>query len=168
MIRILWKTLPILSILLLTSCKITQDDDKTYRGKISIKDGDSFTLGNKLSVRLWGIDAPELAQTCVYEGKAQACGKQSAAALQKLAGNQEVICTQQDIDQYERIIAICVTTEGVELNEAMVKQGWAVDYTHYSGAKYRLLEQEAFQAQRGMWQYDHVQSPREWRKDNPR
>ncbi|MEH6727511.1 MAG: thermonuclease family protein, partial [Hyphomicrobiales bacterium] len=50
---------------------------------VRVVDGDSLAIGQK-RLRLVGIDAPELQQTCLRDGKAVQCGlmaKQHLAAL---------------------------------------------------------------------------------------
>lgn len=150
---------------ILSGCN-NNKDASLYEASARVIDGDTIILGNRLLIRLWGIDALEDKQFCELKEEKHLCGKQASEALQQIINDQIITCRQKDIDQYQRIIAICVTSEGVELNKEMVRKGWAVDYTYYSAGTYRLLQHEAFKAQRGMWQYDYIQNPRVWRKEN--
>ena len=59
-------------------------------------------------------------------------------------------CTQRDVDRYGRVVAVCRTESG-ELNMAMVRRGWAVDYTKYSDGRYQSDEQQARHEQLGIW-----------------
>jgi endonuclease YncB( thermonuclease family) len=70
--------------------------------------------------------------------------------LTELTRGRQVECAQQDIDRYGRVVAVCRTVSG-ELNVAMVRRGWAVDYTKYSGGRYRSDEEEARREQLGIW-----------------
>jgi len=40
---------------------------------VRVVDGDGLKIGNQ-SIRLWGIDAPELDQTCELDGRTVPCG----------------------------------------------------------------------------------------------
>ncbi len=156
----------LLYVMVLLSGCIQKDDAPSYEAVASVVDGDTIILGRQLMIRLWGIDALENQQDCRLNNEKHDCGKQAKVALQALIKDQKITCKQKDIDRYGRIIAICKTSQGLQINEQMVRNGWAVDYTYYSGGMYRLLEHQAFQGQKGMWQYDHVQNPRAWRKEN--
>ncbi len=155
----------IILISLLAACT-RNNDAPSYEASARVVDGDTIILGKQLMIRLWGIDALEHQQYCILDNKEHPCGKRAAKALQQLIHDQLITCWQKDIDRYARIIAICKTQQGLELNKEMVQKGWAIDYTYYSGGAYRLLEHQAFKAQKGMWQYDDVQNPRAWRKEN--
>jgi len=78
------------------------------------------------------------------------CGRDSAAVLSELTRGRRVECTQRDVDRYSRVVAVCRTESG-ELNMAMVRRGWAVDYTKYSGGRYQSEEQQARREQLGIW-----------------
>jgi len=70
-------------------------------GPAQAVDGDTLVVGDR-KVRLFGIDAPELDQTCERSGRTWACG---AAAKQMLAGLLSagpVSCLVRDVDRYGR------------------------------------------------------------------
>ena len=61
-------------------------------GKPRIVDGDTIHIG-KTKIRLHGIDAPEMKQTCrTSKGKEQMCGVLAKQALEKLVRGQDVTC----------------------------------------------------------------------------
>ncbi len=70
--------------------------------------------------------------------------------------------TERDIDRYGRVVAVCRTAG--ELYAAMVRRGWAVDYTHYSGGHYRPEERDARRERLGIWS-GRFEMPWEWRAD---
>ena len=129
-------------------------------GKPRIVDGDTLDLAGK-KIRLFGIDAPEGKQTCTLDGKAWACGIEARDALARLIDGKPITCQQRDIDRYKRIVAVC-HVEGLDLNGAMVRQGWALAYRRYSRA-YVEAEDEARLAVVGIWRAK-VTEPWEWRQ----
>jgi endonuclease YncB( thermonuclease family) len=55
-----------------------------FQSRVSVTDGDSFKRGSQ-RIRLFGIDAPELAQECVDgEGQSYSCGQAAKRALKEL------------------------------------------------------------------------------------
>jgi endonuclease YncB( thermonuclease family) len=102
----------------------------TIKGKAKIIDGDTIHIGiNK--IRLHGIDAPEINQSCIYNDEEWQCGKESRLSLKELINNQIVVCESKSVDKYKRFIAICFANR-MNLNKMMVKQGWAIAYKYYS------------------------------------
>ena len=73
-------------------------------GKASIIDGDSIKI-NKKKIRLYGIDAPELKQTCGWLDRG--CGEESKWWLEQIIQNQIITCFYKQKDKYGRIIGIC-------------------------------------------------------------
>jgi endonuclease YncB( thermonuclease family) len=118
-------------------------------------DGDTVRL-NGDRIRLIGMDAPELEQTCTdATGREWACGEAARQALgSRLAG--PLRCEPDGRDRYGRILAYC-SVAGDDLGAAMVRAGLAVSYPEYGGE-----EEEARRARLGMWQGRFV-TPREWR-----
>jgi hypothetical protein len=111
-------------------------------------DGDSLMVGLR-EVRLHGIDAPELSQTCTRSSEAWACGKAAADQLTKLIAGRPVSCMSMGQDQYGRTLGRCRVGE-TDLNQAMVATGYALAYRRYSTA-YVSAEESARVAKRGIW-----------------
>lgn len=115
-----------------------------------VVDGDTFTLGAD-RIRLWGVDAPEGRQVCRDGGgQAYRCGDRARDQLKALIGERPVDCRQRDRDQYGRSVAQC-RAGGVDLGEAMVRAGWAVEYRTFSHGAYAAVEAQAKAAKRGLW-----------------
>ncbi len=131
-------------------------------GPIVVVDGDSLRL-NGNDIRLYGIDAPELDQTCqLADGKSYRCGRDARTYLRKLIARREVKCRLIDIDRYERDISVCKAGD-TELNISMVKGGWAVAYLSHS-LNYAKAEAQARKARKGIWRGD-FDEPQDWRAD---
>jgi len=124
-------------------------------GGARIVDGDSLHLDGR-SIRLEGIDAPELAQTCGRDGREESCGREARRALIELIGDDEVVCRLSGTDKYRRTLARC-TAGGRDLNARMVSGGMAVSY-----GGYRAQESEARGARRGLWA-GPFERPADWR-----
>ena len=117
-------------------------------GRAKVTDGDSFEIG-RTPVRLFGIDAPEGRQSCTRDGRAWDCGNEAARKLRGLIGDRTVSCTQRDIDDYGRTVAVC-RSGGGDLAAEMARAGLAVAYRRYSN-DYVDEESEARAARRGLW-----------------
>lgn len=118
-------------------------------GTPRVADGDSLDFKPR-QVRLWGIDAPELAQTCRRGAQRWDCGRDAKAALAAHLRGSRVQCSVVDIDKHDRAVSRC-TVRGRSVNEWMVRQGWALDYRRYSGGAFAAAEAEARAAKRGIW-----------------
>jgi endonuclease YncB( thermonuclease family) len=129
---------------------------ETSSGIATVVDGDSLRMGQK-RIRLEGIDAPELAQTCISGGRVVNCGRQARDHLRALISGRSVSCEGWQSDKYGRLLARC-TARSIELNAAMVRDGWAVAYGDFA-----LQQAEAQAERRGLWQGD-FELPREWRR----
>lgn len=126
-------------------------------------DGDGIELAGQ-SVRLWGIDAPELRQECSVDGRRYPCGENARDALTAFLGAAAPICETVNRDRYGRQIAKCEIA-GDDLAALMVRSGWAVDYPRYSKGAYADDQDEAEAHKRGLWA-GFFAAPWDWRRDN--
>lgn len=132
---------------------------QTFEGAAQALDGDSLVVGAQ-QVRLFGIDAPELHQTCRKDGESWPCGQLAKDQLAALVAGQHVECRGQGNDGYGRILAICSIGYD-EINRALVEQGWAVAYRQTSDA-YVSAELQAKAQRLGIWGSEFVM-PEEFR-----
>lgn len=123
--------------------------ESSLTGVASVIDGDTIDIAGT-RVRLWGIDAPESSQTCDRGGTPERCGQKSALALSDLIGRRTVDCQIKDTDRYGRQVASC-TVGGFSINEAQVRQGWAVDYGQYSKGAFAAAQSAAQAERAGIW-----------------
>ena len=131
-------------------------------GPARVIDGDTLEIAGQ-RIRLYGIDAPESRQTCSKHGQTYACGKEATAYLRQLIAGQIVRCAPRDQDRYKRIIAVCFTPDGINLNQTMVRAGQALAYRRYA-SDYIPDETTARTAQRGLWSGEFT-LPWQWRKE---
>ena len=130
-------------------------------GKPRVIDGDTIHIGDT-KIRLHGIDAPEMKQTCrTSKGKEQMCGVLAKQALERLVKGQDVTCKCDTRDRYKRLIAVCYVGQ-LNINEQMVADGWALAYRRYS-TDYVRAETLAKSRREGMWRTEFV-PPWKWRK----
>lgn len=153
------RTIACLSLVLLGS-PVASVSAQTLVGQASAVDGDSLSVGG-MSVRLFGIDAPEGKQSCARDGAHWACGEAAARQLGALVAGQQVVCRGKGSDDYGRTIAVC-EAGGLELNRTMVAQGWATAFRAYS-SDYIADEMRAKAARLGIWS-STFQLPQEYRQ----
>lgn len=130
----------------------------------SVTDGDTIRCTDGTRVRLLGIDSPERAQGDEYHS--------ARAALLRYLPPGETVRLEHDVrplDQYRRTLAY-VWAGDTLVNEAMVREGWAVLYTVPPNVRYvdrlRAAEREARDARRGLWRDGEVECrPADFRRD---
>ena len=147
----IFKFLITFSIILYSSASFSE---KIIEGKAKIIDGDTIHVG-KNKIRLHGIDAPEIEQTCKIEDKIWNCGIESSANLKKLIGKKNIKCKVNDIDRYKRYVAECYV-DNININQYMVRQGWAIAYRYYS-ILYIEDEEMAKKHKLGIWQSTFIE-----------
>jgi len=156
-----------LVLLLQRYCSVTPEPFGPDANIVSI-DGDSLRAGDGAEYRIFGIDAPELKQSCKEaNGDDWLCGRAAKVKLTKLIKAGNVTCAVKDTDRYGRNVAVC-SAEGVrDLGEVLVRDGYAIDLGGKTGYAYADAEREAREAKRGIWR-GAFQRPSAWRQDNPR
>ena len=128
---------------------------------LKIIDGDTIIL-NSEKIRLYGIDTPEIKQTCTDNyGHVYSCGVRAKLELEKIIGSKKVSCVKKTKDRYKRSISICYVDEN-DINSLMVKRGWALAYRKYS-KKYVKDEATAKLNNAGMWSGKFI-APWKWRR----
>ncbi len=133
-------------------------------GRLVAVDGDTLR-GPDGDIRLYGIDAPELHQTCAGpKGNDYPCGRDAKRRLDRLTRGQALACESRDTDRFGRAVAVCRAGD-LDINRQMVADGWAIAYP--GRPEYEAEEAEARDAGRGMWS-GAFQPPRSWRREHPR
>jgi endonuclease YncB( thermonuclease family) len=125
---------------------------------VPVIDGDTFKLAGQ-SIRLHGIDAPELAQTC----DGWAAGEAARSALVALVAADTPECQSVTKDIYGRTVAIC-RVNGKDVGEAMVRSGMA--YAVYAD-RYQQQERQAKVDRLGI-HARRCARPADWRASHPK
>jgi endonuclease YncB( thermonuclease family) len=119
---------------------------ETFTAKvIGVSDGDTIkVLHNKkqLTIRLEGIDAPELRQSF---------GTRSKQALSQMAFGATATVRKTGEDRFGRTLGF-VEANGVDVNSKMIEDGWAWHYKQYNDdQKLAELENQARKSKSGLW-----------------
>ena len=143
------------------SSQISQDNF-TITGIAQIIDGDSIKI-KQHEIRLINIDAPEYKQKCTNKNNEKYnCGIESLNYLKKLTKNKILNCKISGKGYYNRILATCFTGK-LNINQEIVRQGWAINYNKDS--PYQKAGQTAKNQKKGIWQ-GKFQKPQYWRRKN--
>ncbi|SLN31770.1 Succinoglycan biosynthesis protein ExoI [Falsiruegeria litorea R37] len=100
-------------------------------GSVRVIDADTWDVGGT-RVRLHGIDAPELDQTCTRaSGQGWDCGAWATQQVRSLYDGHAAQCTRVTQDRYGRMVARC-RVQGDDVGQALVSQGLAFAFRKYS------------------------------------
>ena len=143
--------------LLASSTAVAED----MTGKARVVDAANLQVGDSW-VRLYGIDAPRVEQTCTASGVIWHCGRQALMALSNLVYGRLVTCEVRNWDRFARGVAVCRAGD-VELNREMVRQGWALA-DRQSSPDYVQAEEDARRREAGLWMGDFA-APRDRREN---
>jgi endonuclease YncB( thermonuclease family) len=127
-------------------------------GATRVVDGDSLVIGG-VSVRLKGIDAPEIRQSCRRSGMDWRCGQEAADRLRAIVESATLQCRRIGEDRNGRTLARCRADGEPDIAARLVREGWAVSYD----TSYLAEEREARDAGRGIWASE-FERPRVWRR----
>ena len=127
---------------------------------LEVTDGDTVEVRaygarrKRYDVRLIGIDTPEK-----YGGRE--CGSaQASASMTSLAEGRRVTLvtdpSQDLVDRYGRLLAYVIRGDGLDLNQAQARRGWATVYVYQGNAfrrvrAFRRAQSAARRANRGVW-----------------
>lgn len=160
----------LLSLILISSMAVAKTKEVTveYVTVVTIADGDTITVrnqaGNKVKVRFFGIDAPE-----VKHGKqpGQPFGNEARNYLLSMINKKTVSLISNSKDRYGRVIGIIVV-DGINTNLSMVSNGMAEAYIEYldkvSKPAYVGEENYAKQKKLGIWSLANYERPSVYRK----
>lgn len=143
-------------LLVLIAAKLDEAADSTVLGPFHVIDGDTLSAGGE-RLRLQGMDAPELDQTCRDDrGRTWACGEEAKRLLMRLVGNGGVECLGRERDKYHRLLVRCHAGT-TNINGTLVRQGFAI-----ASGRYAQEQLAARRERQGLWA-GQFESPRDWR-----
>ena len=131
------------------------------KGSARVIDGNTIEIAGQPQ-RLYGMDAPDLRQTCVDGGgNNYPCGAKAAEALRDIIGETPVRCRETVRKGQETVLATCHAGD-VNVNAEMVLRGWAVADSEetdlYAGHESRAMDNHS-----GLWIGEFI-PPGNWRR----
>jgi endonuclease YncB( thermonuclease family) len=129
---------------------------------VAVHDGDTISVRTRdetIRIRLEGIDCPE------YRQPFSARARQFTS---KMVARRTVTVEGRGRDQFDRLLAR-VRVDGIELNEALVRNGLAWQYGGRNPDRVLAdAERTARAARTGLWSQPNPVPPWEWRRRNGR
>lgn len=137
---------------------VSFDPEKLYQ-VVYVTDGDTFKAkiwSHVVTVRMLGINTPE---TVDPRKQPECYGKEASDQTKELLSSRQVRLklnpNREEKDKYGRYLAYVYRDDGMFVNETLLKNGFAREYTYgkaYDFQKeFRELETEAKGAKMGLW-----------------
>lgn len=126
----------------------------------SVIDGDTLRLTDGRSLRLAGIDSPELSHNKVPgQAKDQLYALESRDLLRRVASGKPLelrLANAQGKDRHKRVLAEALLPDGTSLNEYLLREGaayayWHKDLNHDFWQRMLRCQQKALREKRGLW-----------------
>ena len=138
--------------------KVMPPHSGTFSGPARVVDGDTLLVDGS-ALDLWGVDAPELAQTCTdpRTGAVSDCGLAVARALAAHLAERPIACARAPTSDARRYHC---HLDGADLAGWLLAGGHAV--SDNGPDRYRQLEEDARRNGRGLWGHE-FNRPSEWR-----
>lgn len=154
----------VLAMVLTGGLSISIAGERFFARVDSVADGDSLTVvsesGQRLRIRLSGIDAPEFSQEH---------GEVAREQLRQLLGQQLLSVEPLKTDPFGRLVAR-VSLEGEDVSLWMVQHGHAWHFTRYEQdqtaterQRYRIAQSRAQTLRLGLWQANDPVAPWDYR-----
>ena len=153
---------------------LSPDMPAQVSGPATVVDGNILEVAG-INLRLFGIDAPELFQSCTFispdRSWSYGCGLQSRAALIRMTMGKNVFCLREEAARDTRNLGRCweanaagdgPAEEAESFNEWMVRTGWAMAYRAVTD-EFVPLELEANRRDIGLHLGGRV-APFNWRR----
>ena len=125
--------------------RLTAED---VRGYASVQCGSEILIGKRI-IRLFGMRAPKVDDTCQIESAKMKCGVVAWSQLIQLADGWHLSCYIELKAKSGNIYATCYSGER-NINEGMVRTGWAKSLRKQT-RRYVVDEEDAKGSKRGLW-----------------
>jgi len=113
-------------------------------------DASTFVTKDNLTIRVYGITAPPLDETCRRaDGEAWPCGRTALFSLRMFLHGRAVECLLPPLDDIERAVAPC-RVGSTDLGEWLLRQGWATPDKNAT-EEYRTAAHDAHCDRLGIW-----------------
>ncbi len=148
------------------------DENNMERVVVSrVVDGDTIKIkigDTEDTVRLIGINTPE----SVDPRKTVECfGKEASSRMREIAEGKEALLvkdpTQTERDKYHRLLAYVYLADGTLLNQKMIEDGYAFEYTYITPYEFQTefkdAEKNAREKELGLWdksKCDYITNPK--------
>ncbi len=137
-----------------------QSGEVELAGKARALSGDMIRIG-RTRIRLFGVDAPELNQSCRAQRENWKCGQEAKKALDEIIDGQNVTCERKTVNGRRGVYAVCKAGK-FTLNAILAREGWVLADPNQSD-EFRKHELVARIAKVGMWRGEFV-PPWDWRR----
>lgn len=157
--------IPLLAALIfaLTAALPTGAAAVEFRGQPEVLEGGVIEIDGR-RFALADIDAPDLAQRCLLNGRLYPCGEIARAALMDLTAGVQVLCRPLDAASKDPGADTAATArcfaDGYDLSEGMVYTGWALPRAD-APALYFELRKRAEKRRHGLWRGRFI-APAAW------
>ncbi len=165
-----------LAVLLAAGALPVQAAIRTVTGTVSrVSDGDTLQVltpdQTKLTVRLYGLDAPETVKADYRTGRikkpGQPYGDEAWKYLENMVLGKQVTVEILNIDRYRRMVCV-IWLDGRNINLEMVAAGYAEAYPEYLRPPYRQAfldaEKSAKTSRLDIWAQQDYERPSLFRK----
>jgi len=155
-------------LLLFFSC--TNAFSTELKGKVArISDGDTFWVrlenGNKIKVRVWGIDTPEKFESKKLFREANRCGvsveemkrlgKLASEKAKELLDHSKVVLKEKGRGYYGRFLAEAFLPDGTNYGLEIIEEGYACVYRKNYNPDYLTALGKAKKERKGLWNIEY-------------
>lgn len=131
-------------------------------GVSRVLSGDTLVLNNSYIVKLYGIAAPDIKQSCAArDGRGYKCGQQSANWLSEWLSDNEIKCHILKDNGEGFLQGVCLLGP-YDIGAAIVNAGWAVADARDTPV-YQAYQEQASNNRRGIWD-GKFYFPWDWQK----
>lgn len=127
-----------------------------------VVDGDTIVVtiqNQEKTIRLIGINTPE---TVDPRRQVECFGREASTKMKELVQGKEIQLkedpTQENEDKYGRLLRYAFLEDGTLVNQAMIEDGYAYEYTYQKPYQYqdqfKRAQQEAKASRKGLWAPD--------------
>ena len=143
---------------------------KYLRGRVvKVSDGDTVWVrlesGNRVKIRVWGIDTPEKFRSKKLHREAERCmvperdivklGKLASRKAEELLDRRRVLIEPHGRGYYGRLLGRLLIRGEEDFGLEMIRSGYACAYHRSAPREYMRAEEEARMERRGLWEMDY-------------